>query len=82
MGKPRNTGAGFNIFNFVIYDPDVGEINLGYFATVGLAMMKKREVEETYGHSLDKDEYEFKVIKVTTKMKVKSDGKRKTLKNR
>jgi len=54
------------IFNFVIFDADAGEMNLGYFATKQLAIAKKKAVEKEYGKKLDNDEYDFRKIKVWT----------------
>ena len=69
MGTPLNTGAAMIIFNLVTYDADAGEINLGYYATMQLALAKKKYIEKEYGRKFEKDEYEFRRIKVHTKMK-------------
>ena len=64
MGKPKNTGASMNIYKFTIFDPNAGEMEMGYFATVQLAINKKKQIEQERRHILDKSEYAFQKIKV------------------
>jgi hypothetical protein len=52
------------VFQFKVYDPDAGEIDLGFFKTRALAMRQKKHLEDEIGHKLDNQEYEFIDINV------------------